>query len=244
MWQEVEKMENRGEKFPLLSQINWEKVGGLVPVVVQDWENGEVLMLAYMNRDALQKTLETGFAHYFSRSRNRLWKKGEESGHTQKVKDILLDCDNDTLLLKVEQKGVACHTGRRSCFFQSFGAGAGAGEVVLDKEKEIQYNFLDKLYHLLLERKMSGDPTTSYTALLYSKGENSILKKVIEEAGEFTFAVKDGEKREIIYEGADLLFHLLVTLAYKDIHWEALVEELKRREGVGGLVEKSRRKER
>jgi phosphoribosyl-ATP pyrophosphohydrolase/phosphoribosyl-AMP cyclohydrolase len=156
------------------------------------------------------------------------------------VKELYLDCDNDTLLLKVEQKGVACHTGRRSCFFKKVEP-EGVKEA-LSKEVEIGYNFLDTLYHLLLERKEKGDPSTSYTAQLFQKGENSLLKKVVEEAGEFTFAVKDRDPRQIVYEGADLLFHLLVALAYRDIHPEALIEELKRRHGTSGLEEKRNRR--
>jgi len=218
-------------------KVNFEKNGGLVPVVVQDADTNEVLMLAYMNEEALDLTKKTGFAHYFSRSRNKIWKKGESSGHTQEVKDILIDCDNDTILLKVKQNGVACHTGRKSCFFTKL----DSGEVTMDKEKEIEYNFIDKLYHTLLDRK-NADPKSSYVASLYKKGENSILKKVAEEAAEFAFAIKDNDKKEIIYEAADLAFHTLIALALKDIHPEAILEELKRREGVSGIEEKRNRK--
>ena len=217
--------------------IDFEKNKGLVPVIVQDVDTNEVLMLAYMNKEALELTQKTGFAHYFSRSRNKLWKKGESSGNTQEVKEILVDCDNDTILLKVKQNGPACHTGRKSCFFTKL----QTGEKVLDKEQEIEYNFIDKLYHTLLDRK-NADKKTSYVSSLYHKGENSILKKVVEEAGEFCFAVKDNEKKDIIYEAADLAFHVLVALAYKNIHPEAILEELKRREGVSGIEEKKSRK--
>jgi phosphoribosyl-ATP pyrophosphohydrolase/phosphoribosyl-AMP cyclohydrolase len=217
--------------------VDFEKNDGLVPVVVQDADTNEVLMLAYMNKEALELTQKTGFAHYFSRSRNKIWKKGESSGNTQEVKDILIDCDNDTILLKVKQNGPACHTGRKSCFFTKL----QTGEKVLDKEQEIEYNFIDKLYHTLLDRK-NADKKTSYVSSLYHKGENSILKKVVEEAGEFCFAVKDNEKKDIIYEAADLAFHVLVALAYKNIHPEAILEELKRREGVSGIEEKKSRK--
>ncbi|MEO1958131.1 MAG: bifunctional phosphoribosyl-AMP cyclohydrolase/phosphoribosyl-ATP diphosphatase HisIE [Nautiliaceae bacterium] len=216
--------------------VDFEKNGGLVPVIVQDVDSNEVLMLAYMNEEALNLTQKTGFAHYFSRSRNKIWKKGESSGNTQEVKEILVDCDNDTILLKVKQKGVACHTGRKSCFFTKF----DTKEKILDKEQEIEYNFIDKLYHTLLDRK-NKDPKTSYVASLYHKGENSILKKVAEEAAEFCFAIKDNNKDEIIYEAADLAFHTLVALAYKNIHPEAILEELKRREGVSGIEEKKNR---
>jgi phosphoribosyl-ATP pyrophosphohydrolase/phosphoribosyl-AMP cyclohydrolase len=218
------------------TKIDWEKNGGLIPVIVQDIDSGEVLMLAYMNEEALKLTQSTKFAHYFSRSKNRLWKKGESSGHTQEVKEILVDCDNDTILLKVKQNGVVCHTGRKSCFFTNL-----QGEETCEVEIEPNYNFLDNLYHTLLERK-GADPKSSYVASLYNKGENSILKKVVEEAGEFSFAIKDDDKSEIIYEAADLLFHSLVALAYKNIHPEAILNELKRREGVSGIEEKNSRK--
>jgi phosphoribosyl-ATP pyrophosphohydrolase/phosphoribosyl-AMP cyclohydrolase len=217
--------------------IDFEKNGGLVPVIVQDVDTNEVLMLAYMNKEALELTQKTGYAHYFSRSRNKLWKKGESSGNTQEVKEILVDCDNDTILLKVKQNGPACHTGRKSCFFTNL----QTGEITMDKEEEIEYNFIDKLYHTLLERK-NADPNTSYVASLYHKGENSILKKVAEEAAELCFAVKDNDRHEIIYEAADLAFHTLVALAYRNIHPEAVLEELKRREGVSGIEEKKNRK--
>ncbi len=217
--------------------VDFEKNNGLVPVIVQEIDTNEVLMLAYMNEEALQKTMNTGFAHYFSRSRNKLWKKGESSGNTQEVKDILIDCDNDTVLLKVKQNGVACHTGRKSCFFTNL----KTNKIILDKTQEIEYNFTDKLYHTLLDRK-NANPETSYVSSLYHKGENTLLKKVVEEAGEFCFAVKDDDRKEIIYEAADLAFHSLVALAYKNIHPEAILEELKRREGVSGIEEKRNRK--
>jgi len=218
------------------NKIDWEKTNGLIPVIVQDYQTNEVLMLAYMNEEALKLTQSTKFAHYFSRSRNKLWKKGESSNHTQEVKEILIDCDNDTILLKVKQNGVACHTGRKSCFFTNL----ENNEEILEVEKAPEYNFLDNLYHTLLERK-GADPKSSYVASLYNKGENSILKKVVEEAGELSFAIKDNDKDEIIYEAADLLFHSLVALAYKNIHPEAILNELKRREGVSGIEEKNSR---
>jgi len=218
--------------------VDFEKNNGLVPVIVQDADTNEVLMLAYMNEEALNLTKSTGFAHYFSRSRNKIWKKGESSGNTQEVKEIFVDCDNDTILLKVKQKGPACHTGRKSCFFTNL----KTNEVTIDKEEEIEYNFVDKLYHTLLERK-KADPKTSYVSSLYHKGENSLLKKVAEEAAEFCFAVKDNNKDEIIYEAADLAFHTLIALAYRNIHPEAILEELKRREGISGIEEKKNRKE-
>lgn len=229
-------------------QIDWQK--GLIPVVTQD-ENGEVLMLAYMNEEAFKLSCESGYAHYFSRSKNRIWKKGESSGNTQKIKQIKLDCDNDAILLKVEQIGAACHTGSHSCFFKELDI---IGNSRIPSANTPNYGILDELYHTCLERKLSGDETTSYTAKLYKKAPNSYLKKIAEEACEFALAIKDfkagtkGEHKEaqpaydIVYEGADVLFHMLVALADVGIHPEQLLNELRRREGLSGLVEKANRK--
>ena len=222
-----------------IESIDWKKVDNLIPVVVQNSETANVLMVAYMNRDALKLTLETGYAHYFSRTKDRLWKKGESSGNTQEVVDILLDCDADTLLLKVKQKGVACHTGRESCFFTSIKSG---DEIIkVTENMENRYSVIDQLFHTILERKREGNSSNSYTAKLLKGGANKILKKVIEEAGEFALAVKDQNKKEIIYEVSDLLYHSLVALAYSDINPEKVKTELKRRFGIGGLEEKASR---
>lgn len=193
-------------------KIDWEKTGGLLPVVVQEVASGEVLMLAYMDEEALNLSLETGFAHYFSRTKNRIWKKGEQSGNVQKIEDAYLDCDNDTLLIKVEQQGgAACHTGAKSCFFRKIAdANLGGesernltGELNLANEngqnlaaftaqtKKPAYGIIDEIYHVILERKLNADPQTSYVASLFKKGENAILKKVGEEATELVMACKD-----------------------------------------------------
>ncbi len=219
--------------------IDWDK-NKLIPVIAQDYQTKEVLMLAYMNEEALNLTLEKKTAHYFSRSKQRIWQKGESSGNFQIVKDMFIDCDNDTLLLKIEQVGgSACHTGRKSCFFTNV--------FTLEKDKKINtssienYSISDTLYHVLCERK-NADPSSSYTASLLQKGDNAILKKVIEEAGEFCFAVKDADESEIIYEAADLAFHVLVALADKDINPDRIKQELKRRLGTSGIEEKNSRK--
>ncbi len=221
-------------------EIDWQK-NPLMPVVVQDIDTNEVLMLAYMNKEALDKTLSTGYAHYYSRSREKLWKKGETSGNIQKVEEIFLDCDSDTILLKVKQKGPACHTGRKSCFYKNL----KNAQIISEPEIEpsLMYeNVIDVLYHTILEKKES-DPEKSWTAKLFKKGENTILKKVMEEAAEFCFAVKDKNKKEIIYECADLVYHSLVALAYSNISPELVKKELKRRFGVSGIEEKRNRKE-
>jgi phosphoribosyl-ATP pyrophosphohydrolase/phosphoribosyl-AMP cyclohydrolase len=221
----------------ILNRIDWEK-SDLLPVIVQDVRNGDVLMMAYMNREALELSLATKTAHYFSRSKQRLWKKGESSGHLQHIKQCFIDCDNDTLLIKVEQEGVACHTGRRSCFFTELESGESVSDV--EVSPTAMYGVIDELYHTILERK-NADPGSSWTAKLFAKGENTILKKVVEEAGEFSFAVKDDDEAEIIYEAADLTYHVLVALGYKNISPDRIKQELARRFGMSGIAEKNAR---
>ena len=348
-------------------KVDWQKLGGLLPAIVQDAGDGAVLMLAYMNEEALSLTLRTGYAHYFSRSKGRIWKKGESSGHVQLVREAFLDCDNDALLLKVEQcGGSACHTGARSCFFKEISlqkcgeniqspsacgainfaehgsatslvqknsmnsrteqnsascdglqnltpknstdscgkqnSAASCGEqspairsfteansteansalansaaecseqnlyaasqnsTLKNSARKSPYGILDEIYHVCLDRKLNGESSLSYVASLYAKGENAYLKKIAEEACEFALACKDlshselyadvaresfgehraGEPRyDVIYEGADLLFHLLLALAAHNIHPDALLDELARRQGQSGIEEKRSRK--
>jgi phosphoribosyl-ATP pyrophosphohydrolase/phosphoribosyl-AMP cyclohydrolase len=222
-----------------LSKVDFVKGDGIVPVITQDATTNEVLMLAYMNSEALELTNSSGYAHYFSRSKQRIWKKGESSGHTQKIVDILLDCDNDTILLKVEQTGVACHTGRKSCFFTSI---KDEDKVISEVQKDMSstYGVIDTLYHTIEDRKNS-DPSSSYTAKLLQGAENSMLKKIVEEAGEFTFAIKDNNTQEIIYEAADLTYHTLVALASKNISPDRVKQELAKRFGISGIEEKNSR---
>ncbi len=223
----------------IVNRVDWEK-SDLIPVIAQDFQSGEVLMLAYMNKEALKLSLETGLAHYFSRSKQRIWKKGETSGNIQKIKEAYIDCDNDTLLLKIEQVGgVACHTGRPSCFFTKLDTGEVVSEA--DSTQTSNYGIFDKVYHTIQERK-KADPGSSYVASLLAKGENSYLKKVVEEAGEFCFAVKDNDEKEIVYEAADLAFHVLVALGAKNIDPDRIKQELERRFGLSGIEEKKMRK--
>ena len=223
----------------MVQNIDWDKINGLLPVIVQDNSTNEVLMLAYMNQEALELTLKTSFAHYFSRTKQRIWKKGESSGHTQEIKEIKLDCDSDTLLIKVIQKGVACHTGRKTCFFTDLQSGKITDDVEVDLTST--YGVVDTLYHTIQDRKNS-DPSSSYTAKLLQGKQNSMLKKIVEEAGEFTFAIKDDDKSEIVYEAADLLYHSLVALASKNISPDQIKQELARRFGISGIEEKNSRK--
>lgn len=220
-----------------IETIDWQK-SELLPVIVQDNSTNEVLMMAYMNREALELSLTTKIAHYFSRSKQRIWKKGETSGHTQSIKEFLLDCDNDTLLIKVIQEGVACHTGRKSCFFTNIVTGEAISKAEVDTSA--LYGVIDELYHTILERK-NADPESSWTAKLFAKGENTILKKIVEEAGELCFAVKDDNEEEIIYEAADLVYHCLVALGLKNISPDRVKQELARRFNMSGIAEKNSR---
>ncbi|MGB3750850.1 MAG: bifunctional phosphoribosyl-AMP cyclohydrolase/phosphoribosyl-ATP diphosphatase HisIE [Arcobacteraceae bacterium] len=223
----------------ILKKVDFSKQeDGLVPVITQESGTNEVLMLAYMNKEALELTLKTNFAHYFSRSKQRIWKKGESSNHTQEIQSIQIDCDNDTILLKVIQNGVACHTGRKSCFFTDLKTDKITSEVKIDTTAA--YGVVDTLYHTILEKK-NDDPKKSYTAKLLQGKENSMLKKIVEEAGEFTFAIKDNDTEEIIYEGADLLYHSLVALASKNISPDRIKQEITKRFGKSGIEEKNSR---
>lgn len=220
-----------------INRIDWQKCE-LLPVIVQNNSNNEVLMMAYMNKQALELSLSTKTAHYFSRSKQRIWKKGESSGHTQTIHSFNIDCDNDTLLIKVTQEGVACHTGRRSCFFTELDSGEINSEVEVNSEA--LYGIIDTLYHTIQERK-NADPSTSWTAKLLSKGDNTILKKIVEEAGEFSFAYKDNDEGEMIYEAADLTYHMLVALAAKNISPDRIKQELASRFNISGIAEKNSR---
>lgn len=223
----------------VLNRVDWEKQK-LLPVIVQDVESNEVLMMAYMDKEALELSLKTKTAHYFSRSKQRIWKKGESSGHIQTIHSFNIDCDNDTLLIKVTQEGVACHTGRKSCFFTELESGEINSEV--EVKTDALYGVIDTLYHTIQERK-NADPSESWTAKLLSKGDNTILKKVVEEAGEFSFAYKDNDEAEMIYEAADLTYHMLVALASKNISPERIKQELARRFNMSGIAEKNSRKD-
>lgn len=190
---------------------------GLICAIAQDYETGEVLMQAYMNTEALEKTLETGYAHYYSRSRQKLWKKGETSGHTQKVVAAAFDCDRDCLLLQVEQKGAACHTGNRSCFFDQVVRGERAG-----------LTFLGELTRVVEDRKVHP-VEGSYTAYLFSRGVDKIAKKMGEEAVETVIASKNDDKAELTHEISDLMYHLLVLMEEKGVSLSDLCTELERR---------------
>jgi len=198
---------------------------GLIPAVVQERGSGRVLMVACMNRESLALTITTGFTHFWSRSRKSLWKKGETSGHTQRVVALRVDCDGDALLVEVEQEGPACHTGEGSCFFRR----AADGRWVRDPAAGGQA-VLDRVYAVIRDRK-AHPREGSYVASLFAGGLDRILKKIGEEAGEVVIASKNGAPEQIVWETADLWFHTLVALGYHEIPPEAVFAELERRFG-------------
>lgn len=248
----------------ILSLFSWDS-SPLIPAIAQDSDTKEILMLAFMDKEALNLTLQSGQMHYFSRSKNRIWRKGEQSGHIQIVQKVLIDCDNDALVFLIKQKGAACHTGQKSCFFREIDF--ISTNQAKPPKSNLSYGIIDDLYHTLLERK-SADPSTSYTASLYAKGVDTIAKKIIEEASEVALALKDFQsanpkkdcqkntkeakkskkdstdknlQAHLVYECADLLYHSLVALAKHNIHPEQVKSELARRFGIGGLAEKASR---
>jgi len=193
---------------------------GMVPVVVQDYKTNEVLMLAYMNEEAFNHTLETGRMTYYSRSRDELWEKGLTSGHFQYVKSLTLDCDSDTILAKVYQVGAACHTGKRSCFFHEI--------VKTEYDDSNPMKVFEEVYRVILDRK-NNPKEGSYTNYLFDKGIDKILKKVGEEATEIVIAAKNPDPKEIVYEISDFLYHVMVLMAEKDVDWKEITKELIRR---------------
>ncbi len=209
-----------------LTKLNFD-AEGLIPAVVQDWRDGTVLMVAFMNKEALQKTLEMKFVHFWSRSRQKLWEKGETSGNKLVLKDLFVDCDGDALLVKAEPIGPTCHTGEKSCFFSRI-------DQPGTKTSEAWGGILERLYHTIQERKRHPS-SESYTSTLLQGGVDRILKKVVEEAGEVALAGKGGKKDEIVYETADLLFHTLVALGYHDVTLQEVYQELATRFGKSGL---------
>lgn len=202
----------------LIDEVKFDEKG-LVPAVVQDYKTGEVLMLAYMNKESLGKTLETGQSWFFSRSRQELWRKGATSGNNQKVKEVSYDCDGDTILLKVEQQGNACHTGNRSCFYRS-----------LWKEESVKNNInigemLEKLYAKVEDRR-ENPVEGSYTNYLFTKGVDKICKKIGEETAEVIIASKNNSKSEAVYEISDLLYHLTVLMVNQGVSYQDIAREL------------------
>lgn len=198
------------------TKINWQKVGGLLPVIVQNATTCEVLMLGYMNVEALEKTLAERKVTFYSRTKQRLWTKGESSGHFLNVVDMSLDCDNDTLLILVDPIGETCHTGAESCFHQ------------FENKNEPDWIFFSKLERLIASRK-GADPESSYTAHLYARGTKRIAQKVGEEGVETALAATVKDREETICEAADLAYHLTVLLQDANLSWADVIGKLKAR---------------
>jgi|LSQX01.1.fsa_nt_gb phosphoribosyl-ATP pyrophosphohydrolase/phosphoribosyl-AMP cyclohydrolase len=215
----------------ILKEIKFDN-NGLVPVIAQDYKTNEVLMLAYMNEEAFAKTIETGKVHYFSRSRNKLWLKGETSGHFQNIKSIKMDCDGDALLVKVEQVKAACHTGHYSCFYREMdGEDMKENSDKVFDEKSVYHDnseILQQVYDVIVDRTINPKEG-SYTNYLFEKGLDKILKKVGEEAAEVIIAAKNKDKGEITYEISDLFYHLFVLMVERGVKLDDIYRELKKR---------------
>ena len=212
-------------KDELLNIVKFD-TNGLVPVIAQDYHSKHIRMLAYMNKEALEKTLDTGNVYYYSRSRQKLWLKGEESGHFQYLKGMSVDCDGDTLLIQIEQVGnISCHTGNVSCFYRSVEITESKNII---KEISKDSSFLSNLEKVIKDRKQNPKEG-SYTNYLFKEGIDKILKKVGEEAAETIIAAKN-KKEDVIYEVSDLMYHLTVLLAELNISWDEIKTELEQRE--------------
>ncbi|TRO54056.1 bifunctional phosphoribosyl-AMP cyclohydrolase/phosphoribosyl-ATP diphosphatase HisIE [Candidatus Bathyarchaeota archaeon] len=210
---------NREEINNFISKVNFEKEDGLVPVIVQDASNNNVLMQAFMDKEALSLTLSSGRMHFWSRTKGRIWMKGEESNHFSLVENALLDCDNDSILFKVQQVGAVCHTGEDTCFYKP---------VKVEEKKIIDSKMLERLFEVIKER-ISNPSESSYVSYLTSKGENAVLQKIGEESTELILAIKSNNSKEATYEAADLFFHILVSFAQKGYSLNSIFEELELR---------------
>jgi phosphoribosyl-ATP pyrophosphohydrolase/phosphoribosyl-AMP cyclohydrolase len=213
-----------------MKQLKFNELG-LIPAIVQDVNSGQVLMMAYMNQEALDKTVASGQTWFYSRSRQCLWKKGETSGHIQAVQEIRYDCDQDTLLVLVEQTGAACHTGHYSCFYRTLDgqekepALFDAAQVYQGKEGPA---ILLELMEVIRQRQKDR-PEGSYTTYLFNEGIDKILKKVGEESAEVIIAAKNPDNSELIYEVGDMIYHLLVLLVEKGVDITEIFAELRSR---------------
>jgi phosphoribosyl-ATP pyrophosphohydrolase/phosphoribosyl-AMP cyclohydrolase len=215
-----------------VSENNWLSAvrfgpDGLVPVVAQERRSGDVLMVAYADREALERTLSTGLAHYFSRTRKTLWRKGETSGHEQRVAEIRLDCDGDTVLYRVEQSGPACHTGARTCFSSAV-AGGNGHTPTLEEGQDPGGHLLSRLAGVI-ESRAAERPEGSYTARLLDAGIQAVSQKVGEEAVELVVAANAQDDVRVAAEAADLLYHLLVLLKARGVSLDAVLRELENR---------------
>lgn len=226
---------NTSEAAASLDSLKWD-AAGLVTVVVQNRFGGEVRMVAHANRDALRATLETGFAHFYSRSRAQLWKKGESSGHTIVVHEIWTDCDGDALVYLSEPNGPSCHTERATCFFRRVAVAGVTDDANQEARPTLPALFAE------LEARRDATSGKSYTRKLLDGGPSAINAKILEEAGEVARAIEDEPPARVVSEAADVIYHLLVGLLARGVSLRDVEAELARRSGVSGLVEKANRK--
>ncbi len=204
----------------LIENLQWNQEG-LIPVIAQDYTTGEIRMFAWANQQALQLTLQTGYAHYYSRSRKKVWKKGETSGEIQRVLEVRVDCDEDTLLYIVEQQlNRACHTGERNCFFR---------DIEGNKRLRLLPFEMPSRLEEVIRRRLAQKPENSYTVKLFLEGEDRVLQKFGEEAIETLIALKNSQRDHIVFETADLLYSLVFSLVVKGVSWQEVMEELARR---------------
>ncbi len=213
--------------LPMIDSIRWD-LNGLIPAVVQDAVSKDVLMMAYMNRESLAISLETGEAWFWSRSRGELWHKGATSGNILTIQSIRIDCDQDTLLLLVDPKGPACHTGKYSCFYEDLSGRKTAGETSVKEVGVNRFEILSTLESVIASRDAER-PEGAYTTYLFDKGIDKILKKVGEETAEVIIAAKNKDNDELRYEVSDLIFHLMVLLREVKLPLDELMKELDQR---------------
>jgi len=209
--------EAEAEKF--VEKVDFEKMNGLVPVVVQDSSNNRVLTQVFMNKQALQLTLTSGKMHYWSRTKKRIWLKGEESGHHSLLQNAILDCDNDSILFKVQQIGVCCHTGRETCFHNP---------VITEKKLPVDAKILERIYEVIVDR-IKNPAEQSYVSKLHRKGEDAILQKIGEETTELVLAVKANQPEETVHEATDIIFFILVLFAQKNLRLQEIFKQLEQR---------------
>ena len=232
-----------GEKDPgaaanFLGAVSFD-AQGLVPVIAQEAATGMVRMFAWANREALEKTAASGMAHFFSRSRGTLWKKGETSGHTLAVREVRTDCDGDVVLYRVDPEGPSCHTGTTSCFFR---ARAADGAVAEDDGPPDPPAVIVARVAAIIARRRRERPEKSYVVSLLDAGWPKIAAKIVEEANELCAALPEADRAHTAHEAADLLFHMLVGLEAADVSIEAVFAELQRRFGISGIDEKASRR--
>jgi len=213
---------SKHEVDEFVRQVDFKKANGLVPVIVQDASNEKVLMQAFVNEEALRLTLTYGRLYFWSRSRDRIWLKGEESGHYSLLQNVFLDCDKDAILFKVQQIGAVCHTGQEACFNEP---------KIPEQEDVVDAKIVERIFEVIADR-IRNPTKESYVSSLTAKGEDAVLQKIGEEACELVIAAKGNRSEEITHEATDVLFHILVLFAQKCLKLQGIFNELERRHQV------------